>query len=154
MGINRPYPVKWDTTPYPPKFKALTLHTFDVKGSANQHICYFKFQTRNIESNDAILAHFIGILKGVAFEWFMKLPASSIKNGPASRSYFYLVSLRMIQKFQFRLFSQPSRREESPSKLSSRDFRAWHSVVLTACPVHWSRCAITICKLSYSLKWE
>ena len=41
---------------------------------------YFKSQTRNVVSNDVIMAHlFIGTLKGVAFEWFMKLPAGSIK---------------------------------------------------------------------------
>ena len=39
-----------------------------------------KSQTRNAISNDAILAHlFIGALKGVAFEWFMKPPVGSIK---------------------------------------------------------------------------
>ena len=80
MGIIRPYPVEWDTTPYLPKFKALTLHTFDDKRSSNQHIYYFKSQTGNVVSNDAIMARlFISTLKGVAFEWFMKLPAGSIK---------------------------------------------------------------------------
>ena len=45
-----------------------------------EHIYYFKSQTGNVVSNDAILARlFIGTLKGVAFEWFMKLPAGSIK---------------------------------------------------------------------------
>ena len=34
----------------------------------------------NIVSNDAIMARlFIGTLKRVAFEWFMKLPVGSIK---------------------------------------------------------------------------
>ena len=65
----------------PLKFKVPTLQTFDGKGSPNQHIYYFKSQTGNVVSNDAILAHiFIDTLKGVAFEWFMKLPACSIKN--------------------------------------------------------------------------
>ena len=41
---------------------------------------YFKSQTENVVSNDAILVHlFIGTLKGIAFEWFMNLPRS-IKN--------------------------------------------------------------------------
>jgi len=67
VGIVRLYPTEWDTTPYPPKFKAPTLHTLDGKGSSNQHIYYFKSQTGNVVSNDAIMAHlFIGILKGVA----------------------------------------------------------------------------------------
>ena len=70
-----------DLVPHPPKFKALTLQAFDGKGSPNQHICYFNSQTANIVANDAILARlFIGTLKGLTFEWFMKLPEGSIKN--------------------------------------------------------------------------
>jgi len=80
VEVVRPYPVEWDAAPYPLRFKALTLHTFDGKGSPNQHIYYFKFQTGNVVSNNAIMARlFIGTLKRVAFEWFMKLPAGSIK---------------------------------------------------------------------------
>ena len=80
-GVVRPYPAEWDLVPYPPKFKALTLQAFDGKGSPNQHIYYFKSQTGNVVDNDAILARlFIGTLKGLAFEWFMKLPEGSIKN--------------------------------------------------------------------------
>jgi len=46
----------------------------------NQHIYYFKSQTGNVVSNDAIMARlFVGTLKGVAFEWFMKHPVGSIK---------------------------------------------------------------------------
>jgi len=49
-------------------------------GSPNQHIYYFKSQTGNVVSNDVIMAHlFIGTLKGVTFEWFMKFPAGSIE---------------------------------------------------------------------------
>ena len=66
--------------PYPPKIKASTLHTFDGKGSLNQHIYYFKYRTGNVVSNDVIMARlFSGTLKEVAFEKFMKLPAGSIK---------------------------------------------------------------------------
>jgi len=55
--------------------------TFDGNGSPNQHIYYFKSQTWNVLSNDVILARlFIGTLKGIAFEWFMKLPEGPIKN--------------------------------------------------------------------------
>ena len=80
-GVVRSYPAEWDLISYPPKFKALTLQAFEGKGSPNQHIYYFKSQTRNVVSNDAILARlFIGTLKGIAFEWFMKLPEGSIKN--------------------------------------------------------------------------
>ena len=80
-GVVRPYPTEWDLVPYPSKFKAPTLQAFDGKGSPNQHIYYFKSQTGNVVDNDAILARlFISTLKGLAFEWFMKLPEGSIKN--------------------------------------------------------------------------
>ena len=80
VGVVRPYPIEWDFTPYPLRFKAPTLQTFDGKGSPNQYIYYFKSQTGNVVSNDAILNHFfIGTIKGVAFEWFMKHFANSIK---------------------------------------------------------------------------
>jgi len=38
VGMTRPYPLKWDSVPYPVKFKPLTLHTYDGKSSPNQHI--------------------------------------------------------------------------------------------------------------------
>jgi len=82
------------------------------------------------------------------------LPAQ-LKHRPTSRSYFWFISSKTIRKFQCRLSLQPSRRKESLSKLSSRDFRAWHSIVLAAwSTLHWLRHAIIIYKLSYSLKWE
>ena len=88
-GVAWPYPVDWDLVPYPPKFKAPTLQAFDGKGSPNQHIYYFKSQTKNGIDNDAILAHlFIDTLKGLAFEWFMKLPEGSIKNWGDLKKFF------------------------------------------------------------------
>ena len=69
VGVFRPYPVEWDLDPYPPWFKAPNLHAFDGKGSPNQHIDYFKSQTKNEVSNDVIMDRlFIGTLKRVAFE--------------------------------------------------------------------------------------
>ena len=80
-GVVQLYPIEWDLVPYPPKFKSPTLQAFDGKGSSNQHIYYFKSQTGNAVDNDVILVRlFIGTLKGLAFEWFMKLPKDSIKN--------------------------------------------------------------------------
>jgi len=131
-GIIRPYPAEWDVAPYLPKFKAPTLHTFNSKGSPN-HIYYFKSQTRKVVLNDAIMVRlFIGTLKGVAFEWFMKLPASSIKTWAASRNCFWLVSLKTIQKSQSRLSLLQSRSKENLLRHSSRDSGAWHSNVLAA----------------------
>ena len=66
VGVVRLYLVEWDTSPYPLKFMALTLQTFDGKGFPNQHIYYFKSQTGNVVSNDAIMAHlFIGTSRGL-----------------------------------------------------------------------------------------
>jgi len=47
----------------------------DGKSLPNQHIYYFRSQTGNVIDNDAVMARlFIGILKGVAFDWFRSLP--------------------------------------------------------------------------------
>jgi len=71
VGMTRPYPLEWDSFLYPPKLKPPTLHTYDGKGSPNQHIYYFRSQTGNVIDNDAIMTRlFIRTLKGVAFDWF------------------------------------------------------------------------------------
>src|SRR3954470_1965226 len=76
---TRPYPVEWDAVKYPSRFKVPTLNTFDGKGSAQQHIYYFQSQTGSLMGNDPVRTRlFISTLKGVAFEWFRKLPKGSI----------------------------------------------------------------------------
>jgi hypothetical protein len=45
LGVARPYPIEWDSVPYPPKFKPMSLIQFDGKGSPTQHIYYFLSQT-------------------------------------------------------------------------------------------------------------
>jgi len=71
VGAVRPYPLEWDSVPYPPKFKSPTLHAYDGKSLPNQHIYYFWSQIGNVIDNDAIMSRlFIGTLKGVAFDWF------------------------------------------------------------------------------------
>ena len=35
VGTVHPYPLEWDSVPYPPKFKPPTLHTYDGKSSPN-----------------------------------------------------------------------------------------------------------------------
>ena len=81
VGMTRSYPLEWDSVPYPPKFKPLTLHMYDGKSSLNQHIYYFWSQTGSVIDNDAIMARlFIGTLKGVAFDWFRNLPSGSINS--------------------------------------------------------------------------
>lgn len=74
---------------YPSKFKVPTLQTFNGTRSLNQHIYYFRSQIDNVVSNDATLAHlFISILKGIAFEWFIKLSEGFIKNRGYLESLF------------------------------------------------------------------
>jgi len=81
VGAVRPYPLEWDSVPYPPRFKPPTLQTYNGKSSPNQHIYYFRSQTSNVIDNDAIMARlFIGTLKGVAFDWFHSLPLGSINS--------------------------------------------------------------------------
>jgi len=83
--------VEWDITPYPPRFKAPTLHTSDGIGSPNQHVYYFKSQSGNVVSNDTIMAHlFISILRGVFFEWFIKLSVGSIKTWADVKKLFLI----------------------------------------------------------------
>src|SRR3954467_4913658 len=78
-GATRPYPVEWDAVKYPSRFKMPTLNTFDGKGSAQQHIYYFQSQTGSLMGNDPVRTRlFTSTLKGVAFEWFRKLPKGSI----------------------------------------------------------------------------
>jgi len=79
--MTHPYPLEWDSVPYPPKFKPPMLHTYDGKGSPNQHIYYFRSQIDNIIDNDTIMAKlFIGTLKGITFDWFKSLPSGSINS--------------------------------------------------------------------------
>jgi len=69
------------TCPISSHVQSSNLQAFNGKESPNQHIYYFKSQTGNVVTNDAILVRlFIGTVKGLAFEWFMKLPKGSIKN--------------------------------------------------------------------------
>src|SRR3954468_18384930 len=78
-GATRPYPVEWDVVKYPSRFKVPTLNTFDGKGSAQQHIYYLQSHTGSLMGNDPVRTRlFISTLKGVAFEWFRKLPKGSI----------------------------------------------------------------------------
>ena len=79
VGMTHSYPLEWDLVQYPPKFKPLMLHTYDGNSSPNQHIYYFQSQTDNIIENNVIMTRlFIGILKGIAFDWFRSLPVNSI----------------------------------------------------------------------------
>jgi len=116
-----------DRVPYPPKFK---VPAFNGEGSPTQHIHYFKSQTGNVVSNDAILARlFIGTLKGIAFEWFMKLPEGSIKNWGDLEKLFLTISLKMTQRLPYQLSWRRGNRKKSQLKHLWRDFGTWYSDV-------------------------
>lgn len=72
--------MEWASVSYSCKFKPLTLHQFNGNGSPSQHIYYFRSQTENIVTNDALLTrHFIASLKDLAFDWFIRLQPGTIK---------------------------------------------------------------------------
>ena len=67
----RPYPLEWDSVPYPKGFKVPTLHSFDGTKLASQHIYYFKSLMGSVSDNEAVMTRLsIGTLQRVAFEWF------------------------------------------------------------------------------------
>jgi len=79
--MTHPYPLEWDSVPYPLKFKPPMLYTYDGKSSPNQHIYYFRSQTGNVIDNDTIMARlFISTLKREAFDWFRSLPPGFINS--------------------------------------------------------------------------
>ena len=95
--MTRPYPLEWDSVPYPSKFKLPTLHTYNGKNSPNQHIYYFWSQT-GID-NDAIIARlFIGTHKGVAFNWFKSLPLGLINSWIDLETRFLIAKMKEQSK--------------------------------------------------------
>ena len=73
---------------------------------------------------------FIGTLKGLAFEWFMKLPEGSIKNwGDLEKLFltrFFEDDSEVTMPTPFWL---PNSEKENPSNLSWKGFGTWHSGV-------------------------
>ena len=85
----------------------------------------------NIVSNGAILARlFIGTLKGIAFEWFMKLSEDLSRTRVIWRSFSSPISSKMIRRLSCQLSWQRGNGKESQLKYLWRDFRIWHSDVL------------------------
>ena len=122
------------TAPYPPRFKGPTLHTFDGIGSPNQHIYHFKSQTRNVVSNDTTMTRlFIGTLKRVAFEWFIKLHVGFIKTCADLKKLFLTRFFKDDKEVAMPTPLATSKRKESLSMLLWRDSRVWHFVVITPC---------------------
>jgi len=76
--IVRPCTAVWDAAPYPSKFKAPTLHTFDGKRSPNQYILFqisnWKCSIKRCNYGSFVHWHSQGDSL-----WFMKLPTGSIK---------------------------------------------------------------------------
>ena len=61
--VARPYPLEWDSVPYPKGFMVPSLHFFDGTKLASQHIYYFKSLTGSILDNEAVMTRlFIGTL--------------------------------------------------------------------------------------------
>jgi len=129
-GVVRLYPTEWELVPYPPKFKALTLQAFDGKGSPNQHIYYFNSQTGNVISNNATLTRlFIGTLKGISYEWFMKLLEYSIKNLGNLEKIFLAYFFKDDSKITMPTLLMTRQRKGEPIKVFVGSFGIWYSDV-------------------------
>src|SRR3954470_20094322 len=110
--------MEWDAVKYPSTFKVPTLNTFDDKRSVQQHIYYFQSQTGSLMGNDPMRTRlFISTLKGVAFEWFRKLPKGSISCWDDLEALL-AASSRKRQTSTCTLSSSPCRRKESWLKTS------------------------------------
>ena len=75
---------------------------------------------------------FISTLKAGAFEWFMKLFAGSIKIWANLEKLFLTRFIEDDTEISVPTLLVAKQMKESLSKLSSRDFGAWHSVVPVA----------------------
>jgi len=99
VGMMRPYPLEWDSVPYPPKFKPPMLHTYDGKSSSNQHIYYLRSQTGNVIDYDVVMARLlIDTLKEVAFDWFRSLLNGFINSWIDLETSSFLDFMRMTSR--------------------------------------------------------
>ena len=79
------------------------------------------------------MAHlFIGTLKGVTFEWFMKLLAGSIKIWADLKKLFLARFFEDDTEISVPTLLATKQKKEESIRHESRDFRAWHSDVLAA----------------------
>lgn len=108
---------------YSSRFEGLILQAFDSHGPPNQHLCHFKSLAGSVGSNDIVLAClFIGTLRGVAFEWLMKLPTKLVRFG---RALSDLILRNELEVNLITLLATKQRAEESV-KVYWRDFGALH----------------------------
>jgi len=111
VGAIRPYPLEWDSVPYPLKFKPPTLHSYDGKSLPNQYIYYLRSQTSNVVGNNAIMARlFIGTLKGGSL-WLVQ--KTSRVPGLTWKPDFSPNSTRMIPRWSWTHSFWQSRKEEN-----------------------------------------
>ena len=77
------------------------------------------------------MAHlFIDTLKGLAFEWFMKLSEDSIKNWGDLDKLFLTRFFEDDSEVTMPTLLATKQRKESQLKYLWKDFRIWHSDVL------------------------
>jgi len=75
---------------------------------------------------------FIGTLKEVAFEWFMKLPAGSIKTWADLEKLFLARFFKHDTEISVPTLLIAKQKKGESIKHSSRDFGAWYSIVPAA----------------------
>ena len=73
---------------------------------------------------------FIGTLKGLAFEWFMKLPEGSIKNWGDLEKIFLTRFFEDDSEITMPTLLAMRQQKGESIKVFVRDFEIWHSDVL------------------------
>nr|CAD1821501.1 unnamed protein product [Ananas comosus var. bracteatus] len=76
---GHPYPIKYDSIPFPDGYIVPKFKTFYGIGNPDQHLAHFRATCENTGGNSALpLCQFPQSLSGVAFEWYYSLEDESI----------------------------------------------------------------------------
>nr|CAD1833640.1 unnamed protein product [Ananas comosus var. bracteatus] len=76
---GHPYPIEYDSIPFPDGYIVPKFKTFYGLGNPDQHLAHFRASCGNTGGNSALLLRqFPQSLSGVAFEWYYSLEDESI----------------------------------------------------------------------------
>nr|CAD1838426.1 unnamed protein product [Ananas comosus var. bracteatus] len=76
---GHPYPIEYDSIPFPDGYIVPKFKTFYGLGNSDQHLAHFRASCGNTGGNSALLLRqFSQSLSGVAFEWYYSLEDESM----------------------------------------------------------------------------
>ena len=80
IGYRKPYPVHYDTIPFPPNYQRPNFDKFDsIHGSPHEHLAHFYSACGETALSDQLLIRqFVQSLRGSAFTWYTQLQPESI----------------------------------------------------------------------------